>query len=57
MALDGRLPVVQCLCEQGADKEATDGDGNSYLDVAVAYRSPLSTDQDSDYWCIFSVML
>jgi len=48
-AFVGYSPVVQYLCEQGADKDARDGDGNTYLDFAAAYWSPLSTNQDGDY--------
>jgi len=48
-ALHGHLPVVQCLCELGADKKVRDRGGNTYLDFAAAYRSPLCTDQDGDY--------
>ena len=47
--LDGHLTVVQCLCEQGADKEARDGDGTTYLDLAADSRSSLSTVQGGDY--------
>ena len=33
-AFNGHLSVVQCLCEQGADKEARDGNGSTQLDLA-----------------------
>ena len=46
---NAHLTVVQYLCEQDADKEVRDGDGNTYSDVAAAYRSPLFMDQDGDY--------
>ena len=34
-AYKGHLPVVQYLCEQGADKEARGDDGNTPLHLAA----------------------